>query len=72
MTVHADIRTSPKLSGLSYSLRGPLAAQAERMRAAGEDVLALNLGDPAAYGLAPAPEVVRAVRDNLERACGYS
>lgn len=72
MTVHAGIRTSPKLSGLSYSLRGPLAAQAERMRAAGEDVLALNLGDPAAYGLAPVPEVVRAVRDNLDRACGYS
>ncbi|MFB7597036.1 aminotransferase class I/II-fold pyridoxal phosphate-dependent enzyme [Streptomyces sp. NPDC056160] len=72
MTAHADIRTSRKLSRISYSLRGPLAAQAERMRAAGDDVLALNLGDPAAYGLAPSPEVVHAVRDNLGRSCGYS
>ncbi|MFJ9655755.1 aminotransferase class I/II-fold pyridoxal phosphate-dependent enzyme [Streptomyces microflavus] len=72
MTSRSRIRTSRKSSGVSYSLRGPLTAQAERRRAAGEDVLALNLGDPAAYGLPPAPEVVQAVRDNLDDSCGYS
>ncbi|QNT91975.1 pyridoxal phosphate-dependent aminotransferase [Streptomyces griseofuscus] len=72
MTSRREIRTSRKLSGVSYSLRGPLAAQAESRRAAGQDVLALNLGDPAAYGLPPAREVVRAVRDHLDDSCGYS
>nr|BFD82069.1 pyridoxal phosphate-dependent aminotransferase [Streptomyces sp. Xyl84] len=72
MAADADIRTSTKLSSISYGLRGPLAAEAERMRAAGDDVLALNLGDPAAYGLAPSREVVDAVRDTLDLSCGYS
>ncbi|MGW1606697.1 aminotransferase class I/II-fold pyridoxal phosphate-dependent enzyme [Streptomyces eurythermus] len=72
MTAHSNIRTSRRLSSISYSLRGPLAAEAERMRASGERVLALNLGDPAAHGLAPAPEVVRAVGEQLDRSCGYS
>ncbi|MYW18920.1 aminotransferase class I/II-fold pyridoxal phosphate-dependent enzyme [Streptomyces sp. SID2955] len=72
MTPCPRVRASRKLSGVSYSLRGPLAAQAERMRAAGEDVLALNLGDPAAYGLPPAREVVKAVREHLDHSCGYS
>ncbi|MGW5603788.1 aminotransferase class I/II-fold pyridoxal phosphate-dependent enzyme [Streptomyces rochei] len=72
MTSSPRIRTAEKLSGVSYSLRGPLAAQAEQRRAAGQDVLALNLGDPAAHGLPPAREVVRAVRDHLDESCGYS
>lgn len=42
------------------------------MRAAREDVLALNLGDPAAHGLPPAREAVQTVRDQLDDSCGYS
>ncbi|WP_232627034.1 aminotransferase class I/II-fold pyridoxal phosphate-dependent enzyme [Streptomyces alfalfae] len=72
MMSRSRVRTSQKSSRVSYDMRGPLAAQAERMRAAGEDVLALNLGDPAAFGLPPAPEVVEVVRDHLGRSCGYS
>lgn len=72
MTSRHHIGMSRKLSGVSYSLRGPLAAQAERMRAAGEDVLTLSLGDPATHGLPPAREVVQAVRDRLDDSCGYS
>lgn len=30
MTSRSNVRTSRKLSGVSYTLRGPLAAQAER------------------------------------------
>ncbi|MFJ8098627.1 aminotransferase class I/II-fold pyridoxal phosphate-dependent enzyme [Streptomyces griseofuscus] len=72
MTSRCHVHPSRKLSGISYSLRGPLASQAERMRAAGKDVIALNLGDPAVYGLPPARKVVQAVRDHLDHSCGYS
>ncbi|MYW06660.1 aminotransferase class I/II-fold pyridoxal phosphate-dependent enzyme [Streptomyces sp. SID3343] len=66
------VRASRRMADVAYGMRGALAAEAERMRSRGEHVLALNLGDPAAYGLTPAPEVVRAVREQLDHSCGYS
>ncbi len=52
MTSGFHVRTSWKLSDVSYSLRGPLAAQAERMRAAGEDVLGRVSGHDQCVGFA--------------------
>ena len=66
------VRAAHRMADVAYGMHGPLAAEAERMRSRGEHVLALNLGDPAAYGLTPAPDVVRAVREQLDHSCGYS
>ncbi|GAA4670437.1 pyridoxal phosphate-dependent aminotransferase [Streptomyces chumphonensis] len=67
----AVLSTSSKLSGVSYSLRGPLAARAESMRAEGRSVVSMNVGDPVAHGLPPRPEVVRAMRDGIDRSAAY-
>ncbi|MDL2235611.1 pyridoxal phosphate-dependent aminotransferase [Christensenellaceae bacterium OttesenSCG-928-L17] len=47
---------SNKLNHVSYEVRGPVLEEADKMIAAGEHVLKLNIGNPAVFGFsAPAP-----------------
>ncbi|HHT48454.1 MAG TPA: pyridoxal phosphate-dependent aminotransferase [Firmicutes bacterium] len=67
-----SFKKSRKLEHVCYDIRGPVMDEAKRLEEAGYDILKLNIGNPAPFGF-DAPEVViRAVRDNLAAAQGYT
>jgi alanine-synthesizing transaminase len=65
------VRQSPKLAGVSYDVRGPVLDEAERLAAAGADILRLNIGNPAAFGFAAPAEITEGIRAGLATAHGY-
>jgi alanine-synthesizing transaminase len=66
------IKQSSKLAGVCYDIRGPVLARAKALEAAGQEILKLNIGNPAAFGFEAPDEVRNAVIENLGRAAGYS
>lgn len=67
-----EIMKSRKLDNVAYDVRGPVLDEAMAMEAAGQRILKLNIGNPAAFGF-EAPEcVVRTIADNLSSSEGYS
>lgn len=46
--------------------------EADRMIAAGEKILKLNIGNPAPFDFDAPPEIIKAMTDNLHNAQGYS
>jgi len=67
-----QLNQSAKLSGVSYDIRGPVMAEAKRMEDAGHRILKLNIGNPAAFGLAAPDEILLDVVRHLPAAEGYS
>lgn len=63
---------SHKLDNVCYDIRGPVMDEADRMIAAGERILKLNIGNPAPFGFDAPPEIISAMTDNLHNAQGYS
>lgn len=67
-----EFKKSSKLDNVAYDVRGPVLDEAMAMEAAGQRILKLNIGNPAAFGF-EAPEcVVRTISDNLASSEGYS
>lgn len=62
---------SSKLDNVCYDIRGPVLDEAKRMEAAGQEILKLNIGNPAPFGFQAAPEIVKHISDNLANAEGY-
>lgn len=67
-----QIRQSSKLAGVRYDVRGPILAEAERLERAGEQILRLNIGNPAPFGFEAPAEIVEAATRALSTAHGYS
>ncbi|MFL6161923.1 MAG: pyridoxal phosphate-dependent aminotransferase [Jatrophihabitantaceae bacterium] len=67
-----QLTQSAKLAGVSYDIRGPVMEEAKRMEDAGHRILKLNIGNPAAFGLAAPDEILLDVVRNLSAAEGYS
>jgi len=65
-------KKSSKLNNVCYDIRGPIMDEANRMEAAGDKILKLNIGNPAPFGFEAPPEILRDMTDNLARAHGYS
>jgi len=63
---------STRLENAHYEIRGPILEEAMRMEAAGEKILKLNIGNPAAFGFDSPPEIRKALAESLLRAQGYS
>ncbi len=63
---------SKKLGNVCYEIRGALAAEADRMHRRGEDVLRLNIGNPAPFGFRASEELHRTMELGLENSEGYS
>ena len=63
---------SHKLDNVCYDIRGPVMDEADRMIAAGEKILKLNIGNPAPFDFDAPPEIIKAMTDNLHNAQGYS
>lgn len=63
---------SMKLEHVAYDIRGPVLEEADRMRANGEKILRLNIGNPAAFGFEAPDEVIRDLITNARESEGYS
>ena len=63
---------STKLDNVCYDIRGPVMDEANRMQAAGIDVLKLNIGNPAPFGFHAPDEVIKDMSYNLRDTEGYS
>ncbi len=66
-----NIDKSTKLHHVCYDIRGPVLEAANALEAAGHDVLKLNIGNPAPFGLFAEDHVRQALIDNLHAAQGY-
>lgn len=67
-----EFRKSSKLDNVAYDVRGPVLDEAMAMEAAGETILKLNIGNPAAFSF-EAPEcITRTMSEKLTSSEGYS
>jgi len=63
---------SLKLNNVCYDIRGPVMDEANRMQAAGEKVLKLNIGNPAPFGFRAPESLVQHMAQELVNTEGYS
>ncbi|WKE67185.1 pyridoxal phosphate-dependent aminotransferase [Gallaecimonas kandeliae] len=64
-------KKSAKLKHVCYDIRGPVIVEAARMEAAGEQILKLNIGNPAPFGFTAPPALLEAIGANLHQSQGY-
>ena len=57
---------STKLDNVCYDIRGPVMDEANRMIERGEDILKLNIGNPAPFGFRTPDAIVEEMNKNLE------
>ena len=67
----SQIKKSHKLDGVCYDIRGPVLAQARKMEDEGQEVLKLNIGNPAAFGFDMPEDMHKDIIRNLYSAQGY-
>lgn len=67
-----SIDKSDKLRHVCYDIRGPVLEAANALETAGHEILKLNIGNPAPFGLYAEASVKQALIDNLDLAQGYS
>lgn len=63
---------STKLDNVCYDIRGPVMDEANRMIAAGESIVKLNIGNPAPFGFRAPEAVLKMMAENLPNTEGYS
>lgn len=66
------IKKSSKLDNVLYDIRGPVLEHAKRLEDEGYQVLKLNTGNPAPFGLLAPDEVIHDMMINLSTTQGYS
>lgn len=57
---------------MCYDIRGPVMDEANRMIAAGMEILKLNIGNPAVFGFRAPNTLIETMSENLENTEGYS
>ena len=67
-----SIAQSVKLDNVCYDIRGPVLEQAARLEEEGQQILKLNIGNPAPFGFNAPDEILYDVIHNLADAQGYS
>jgi alanine-synthesizing transaminase len=67
-----EIRQSSKLADVAYDVRGPVLEEAMRLEAEGQQILRLNIGNPAAFGFEAPENIVQDMVHQLSHAHGYS
>jgi len=55
------ILKSNKLDDVCYDIRGPVLAHAKKMEEAGHQIIKMNIGNPAAFGVLLLPFSLRAL-----------
>lgn len=66
-----SLKKSAKLNNVCYDIRGPVLDEAKRMEDAGQNILKLNIGNPAPFGFKAPDEIVVQIANNLTKAEGY-
>jgi len=61
-----------RLSNVRYDIRGPVLRRARQLEAAGHEIIKLNLGNPAPFGLDAPEDVLSGVAKHIAEAQGYS
>jgi alanine-synthesizing transaminase len=61
-----------RLRNVRYDIRGPVLRRARQLEAEGHQILKLNLGNPAPFGLNAPDAIIRDVVHNIGEAQGYS
>ena len=64
------IAKSSKLDSVCYDIRGPVLEKARQMEEEGQQIIKLNIGNLAAFGLEPPDEIVQDMIRNLPHAAG--
>lgn len=67
-----NFEKSHKLDNVCYDIRGPVMEEANRMEERGVDIIKLNIGNPAPFGLKAPDEIVVDMIYNLRSSEGYS
>ncbi|ATC98490.1 MAG: pyridoxal phosphate-dependent aminotransferase [Pseudoalteromonas spongiae] len=67
----AVFKKSDKLQGVCYDIRGPVLKMAREMEDQGEQVLKLNIGNPAAFGFDMPEDMLKDIIRNMSAAQGY-
>jgi alanine-synthesizing transaminase len=67
-----DYQKTNKLLNVGYDIRGPVADEAARMKADGVDIIPLNTGNPATFGIFAPDFVEAAMRDAVRAGEAYS
>ena len=66
------VNKSAKLADVFYDIRGPVLEMAQRLEREGREILKLNIGNLAAFGLEPPNEIVaEMIRKLPEAAAEY-
>ncbi|MCK9537988.1 aminotransferase class I/II-fold pyridoxal phosphate-dependent enzyme [Dokdonella sp.] len=65
------VKTSGRLDGVRYDIRGPLSRRAHELEAAGRSILRLNIGNPGLFGFHVPEHLREAVAGNLARSEAY-
>src|ERR1700691_662570 len=68
----ALVSQASRLRDVRYDIRGPVLRRARQLEAEGHEILQLNLGHPAPFGLTAPEAVLRDVVHSLRDAQGYS
>lgn len=66
------IKKSNKLKNVKYEIRGKVLEEANKLEKEGKEILKLNIGNPASFGLKAPYELIDCMKDNLENSEGYS
>jgi len=69
---HDTIRKSAKLADVFYDIRGPVMEMAQRLEGEGREIIKLNIGNLAAFGLEPPDEILAEMIRSLPAAAGYT
>jgi alanine-synthesizing transaminase len=71
--VHMKVfEKSTRLDNVCYDIRGAVMDEANRMITAGEEVLKLNIGNPAPFGFRAPDQLIKVMTDRLTEVEGYS
>ncbi len=63
---------SHKLDNVCYDIRGPVMDEANRMIAQGQEILKLNIGNPATFGFEAPESLIKQMEQSLTSTEGYS
>lgn len=72
MSVMRSFEKSNKLDNVCYDIRGPVMDEANRMIAQGENILKLNIGNPAVFDFRAPQQILDKMSESLINTEGYS
>ncbi len=66
------VSQASRLADVRYDIRGPVLRRARQLEAEGHQILKLNLGNPAPFGMVAPDAVIAHVKDKVADSQGYS